>query len=170
MWRHVIISTYGSWLQGDARGFRTRNHKIHSSGDYRTPPPPDEHEGLRIYQQTRDHERIVLPVELKSIVGEAIRVKLQKLGYRLNAISVAPTHSHWLAELPCEKNEAWDVVGQGKSAASLAVRKQLPGGIWAGKGRMIGLPTRTRMLSAYRYILEQDDSWIWSVAMDGEPQ
>jgi hypothetical protein len=33
-WYHVIISTYGGWLHGDPRGFRTRHHRAHVEGDY----------------------------------------------------------------------------------------------------------------------------------------
>ena len=29
-----MFGTYSSWLPGDARGFRNRDHRIHSSGDY----------------------------------------------------------------------------------------------------------------------------------------
>ncbi|MBX9680778.1 MAG: hypothetical protein K2X38_18635 [Gemmataceae bacterium] len=101
VWRHVIVSTYGSWLPGDARGFRSRKHKIPSSGDYKAPPPPDEHAGLRISK--REVEKIILPHDLKQVAGEAIIMKLNKLSYRVNAVSVAPTHSHWLAELPEDK-------------------------------------------------------------------
>src|SRR5205814_7189946 len=53
MWRHVVISTRRSWLHGDRRGFRSRGHRIHSSGDYRDPPPQGEHEGLLGYHETR---------------------------------------------------------------------------------------------------------------------
>jgi len=131
LWRHVIVSTYGSWLPGDTRGFRTRNHKIHSSGDYKSPPPFEEHERLRTYQHAQNREKVVIPEMLKEVVGKAVIAKLQKLGFRINAISVASTHSHWLVELPLEKKEAWEVVGQAKSAASQAVRETIPGGIWA---------------------------------------
>ncbi|HEX3314753.1 MAG TPA: hypothetical protein VHR72_07680 [Gemmataceae bacterium] len=31
------LSTYGSWLPGNPRGFRSRKHRIHSSGDYKNP-------------------------------------------------------------------------------------------------------------------------------------
>ena len=51
MWRHVIISTRRSWLHGDGRGFRSRGHRIHSSGDYKDPPPEGEHSGLLEYQR-----------------------------------------------------------------------------------------------------------------------
>jgi hypothetical protein len=42
-WRHLVIFTHNSWLPGDPRGFRSQNHKILSSGDYKNPPPPGEH-------------------------------------------------------------------------------------------------------------------------------
>ena len=38
-WFHCIGGTYGSWLPGDPRGFRTRHHREHVEGDYRNPPP-----------------------------------------------------------------------------------------------------------------------------------
>jgi hypothetical protein len=51
-WWHVQIGTYCAWLPGDKRGFRNRDHRIDSTGDYRDPPPPDEHAGLREYNET----------------------------------------------------------------------------------------------------------------------
>ena len=39
-WYHCNGSTYGTWLPGDPRGWRSRNHRVHVPGDYRTPPPP----------------------------------------------------------------------------------------------------------------------------------
>jgi hypothetical protein len=45
-WRHCVIGTHNSWLPGDPRGFRAIDHKIHSSGDYKNPPPEGEHSGL----------------------------------------------------------------------------------------------------------------------------
>jgi len=53
MWRHVVLGTRRSWLHGDGRGFRSRGHRIHSSGDYRDPPPEGEHAGLRAYHEKR---------------------------------------------------------------------------------------------------------------------
>ena len=38
-WFHVTAHTYGAWLAGDARGFRTRHHREHVEGDYKHPPP-----------------------------------------------------------------------------------------------------------------------------------
>ena len=46
---HLIWGTYGSWLPGDPRGFRTRRHREHVEGDYKHPPPPGLYEGLHAY-------------------------------------------------------------------------------------------------------------------------
>src|ERR1700722_14324129 len=38
-WFHCMSNTYGTWLRGDPRGWRSRNHREHVDGDYRSPPP-----------------------------------------------------------------------------------------------------------------------------------
>src|SRR3954468_9029001 len=40
-WYHCMGNTYGTWLPGDPRGFRTRLHREHVEGDYRNPPKED---------------------------------------------------------------------------------------------------------------------------------
>jgi hypothetical protein len=40
-WYHCMFHTYGAWLPGDHRGFRTRHHKKHIEGDYNHPPEED---------------------------------------------------------------------------------------------------------------------------------
>jgi len=82
-WWHVIISTRNSWLPGDKRGFRSKNHKIHSSGDYKKPPPIEEHSGLRRYHQERAGDVIRFSDDAKKIVGLAIINKLTKEGFQI---------------------------------------------------------------------------------------
>ncbi len=43
VWFHITCNTYGSWLPGDPCGFRDHDHRIHSSGNYKGPPPAGEH-------------------------------------------------------------------------------------------------------------------------------
>ena len=33
-WYHVMCHTYGTWLPGDPKGFRTRHHREQVEGDY----------------------------------------------------------------------------------------------------------------------------------------
>src|SRR5207249_2399004 len=101
-WRHVVISTWKSWLPGNPRGFRSRHHKIHSSGDYKDPPPEGEHAGLYRFHSKNCGDPIVLPPELRETVGKAIRRKLKEMNCQVLAIAVAATHVHLLVELPEE--------------------------------------------------------------------
>lgn len=48
-WYHVNGNTYGTWLRGSELGFRSRHHRDHVEGDYRHPPPPGWHDGLRAH-------------------------------------------------------------------------------------------------------------------------
>jgi len=45
-WYHCMGNTYGTWLPGDPKGFRTRHHDAHVEGDYRFPPPPGYYDAL----------------------------------------------------------------------------------------------------------------------------
>lgn len=66
-WFHIMWSTYGVWLHGDPRGFRDRFHRIHSSGDYKHPPPKGEHAGLHRYMARIMHKE---PVSLDRSLRE----------------------------------------------------------------------------------------------------
>jgi hypothetical protein len=41
-WYHCTVSTYGTWLPGDERGWRERDHHEHVEGDYKKPPKPSK--------------------------------------------------------------------------------------------------------------------------------
>jgi hypothetical protein len=71
-WRHVIINTRCSWLHGDPRGYRDRDHRTHSSGNYKRPPPAEENEGLRRYFSERARTEIVFHRDLRPIIGRSI--------------------------------------------------------------------------------------------------
>jgi hypothetical protein len=38
-WYHCMGNTFGTWLPGSPKGFRTRHHREHVEGDYKHPPP-----------------------------------------------------------------------------------------------------------------------------------
>jgi REP element-mobilizing transposase RayT len=167
-WRHVIVSTYRSWLPGDQRGFRSRKHKIHSSGDYKEPPPLEEHAGLRSFH-AKGGSKVVIPSDLKELIGRQILAKSEKLELRVNAASVSPTHSHWLLELPEDRKEAKRLIGEIKAIAGQAVRKLIPCGIWARGAKLVAVETPRHQKNVYRYILDQEDAWVWGIAEQAPP-
>ncbi|MFO0965246.1 MAG: hypothetical protein U0793_06630 [Gemmataceae bacterium] len=161
-WRHIVISTVNSWLPGDARGFRTKEHKIHSSGDYKNPPPKGEHVGLWAFSKDISGEPVVIPAAARPVAGKAILKKLRQLGHEVLAIAVAGMHAHLQVELPEDKPEAKQVIGQCKVAASHAIRQTLPGRVWARDGSFKSIKDSAHQRNVFNYILSQQDAWIWS--------
>ncbi len=161
-WRHVVISTVNSWLPGDPRGFRSRKHKIHSSGDYKHRPPPGEHAGLHAYHQRNSGRPVIISPELRPVVGRAILAKLKKLEHQVLAVSVAGMHTHFLAELPDDVALIRHVLGQCKSASSHAIRGRLPGRVWGAGGDYDPVDDPVHHRNVYQYILDQENAWIWS--------
>ncbi len=163
-WRHVILSTLNSWLPGDPRGFRAVDHKIHSSGDYKNPPPPGEHAGLHRYSKALGGAPVVVPKELREIIGTAIRKEMERLSHKLLVISVAATHCHFQVELPDDMKEVRRVMGESKRKASVAVRKQLPGRVWAHDGKYEPIDSGEHQVNVYNYIWnKQAAACIWSL-------
>ncbi len=70
-WRHIVIGTLRSWLHGDERGFRSRRHRVHSSGDDNDPPPPGEHAGLHRYHADGAGDPVDLHLDVRVIICEA---------------------------------------------------------------------------------------------------
>src|SRR5262249_18505582 len=100
-WHHVIITTYGAWLPGDPRGFRTRHHRDHVDGDYKDPPEVGIYESFAL--KNRDalkHDPITLTSAQREFVGKAVKAKLDELDASLIAISVSSQHIHMLLKLP----------------------------------------------------------------------
>ena len=166
MWRHVIISTRRSWLHGDQRGFRTRGHRIHSSGDYRNPPPADEHAGLRAYHRGRARgEAVEIPRTLRE---EMLRVLLGAVGasgVRVLVIAVSRKHAHLLVELPKDRKRVNRIVGKWKSARSPTIRATLRGSVWGEGGKFKPVRTRAHQLRVYGYIRDDQGpgARVWTV-------
>jgi REP element-mobilizing transposase RayT len=163
-WRFVTIGTHNAWRPGDKRGWRSRKHKRHSSGDYKNPPPPEEHQGLRQWVNARAGESVIISGDLRDVVGAQIIQMLTELGHRVLGISVSGCHSHILVELPDDVAEIKAIVGEAKRVSSRAVRKEMPGRIWAGGGDFDPVDTKPHLAAALNYILTKQGpgAWTWS--------
>lgn len=160
-WRHIVISTLNSWLPGDERGFRSRDHKIHSSGAYKNPPPQGEHAGLHRYSQRISGEPIVIPKSLRPTIGEAMIESLKD--HQLLVLSVGGMHAHLLIELPDEIKLIKKIVGDAKNLASRRVRKHMPGRVWAASGGFKRVQDQSHHRRVYKYILDHhgEGAWVW---------
>ncbi len=162
-WFHVILSTYGSWLPGDPRGFRTRHHREHVDGDYKNPPPSGIYEGLHTASQASlKTSPVVLTTEQRVIVGEAIRNRLEELGSTVACLAVGGQHAHVLAKLP--PNEARNVVGEAKKKAWFERRDAgFPEKLWAKRPKCDPVKDRRHQVNVYHYILrhEREGAYVW---------
>ena len=162
-WYQVILNTRCSWLHGDPRGFRSKNHRIHSSGDYKHRPPQGEHAGLYRYHQERGGKPIRIPKDLFPVIGKRLVSKIESQGHRLLAVSLDPHHVHLLVELPGDRKSIRKIVGTWKQAASHAIRERLPGKIWAEDCDPESMKDRNHQRNTFFYILRhgQKDAWTW---------
>ena len=82
------------------------------------------------------------PRELRLKVARKIADSLNRSGFPVIVVAVGPTHAHAVPELPIDLRKYNKILGNAKCDASRAVRKQLPGRIWAkrDKHRMLRNP------------------------------
>ncbi|MEM6506342.1 MAG: hypothetical protein AAGC44_09070 [Planctomycetota bacterium] len=163
-WFHVTVGTYGSWLPGDPRGFRSKGHKIHSSGDHKRSPPAGEHEGLHTYSKKIAHVMVVLPAELREAVGRGFVQVLIGRGHRVLAVSVSGMHLHALAELPGDRPGVKAEIGYAKKGGSRAISKQLPGRVWARDCGLKLIRDEAHHLNTFSYVERhvEEGAFVWT--------
>ncbi|HMO26839.1 MAG TPA: transposase [Tepidisphaeraceae bacterium] len=163
-WFHVIVNTRCSWLHGDPRGFRSREHRIHSSGDYRNPPPKGEHAGLHDWHRRRSDAPVILAPDVRAIVIRAFHEKLASLAHRVIAISCGCHHVHLLAELPRDDDLLTRAIGKCKQLASHRLRASIPGNVWSSGFKLQPIRDRSHFENAYQYIRckQEQGTVVWS--------
>jgi hypothetical protein len=123
-WVAVIVSTHGTWLPGDPRGFRDHDHRIHSSGDSKRPPPSGEHAGLHRYARRHADPEVVIPPELHPPVAETFGEKLLAIGCPPRILAIGKVRGHILFSVGAA--DAKLIIGRAKQLASHRVRDRLP--------------------------------------------
>jgi REP element-mobilizing transposase RayT len=164
-WVHLMWSTYGAWLHGDPRGFRDRFHRIHSSGDYRSPPPPGEHAGLREHVRRIMHkDPVLLGPSLRARALRAILEKAARERLLVVCAAVSATHVHVLARLDPLSIAA--SIGKLKRHSSHAIRDAIPGQVWGARRHVRAIRDRAHQLEAFRYILRHarsEGAAVWRI-------
>jgi len=162
-WYHVILTTYGAWLYGDARGFRTRHHREHVNGDYKNPPPAGKYESLaNRSRESLRHAPIELSLDFREVVGKALVESFQKSSCTVDCAAVATQHGHVLVELPT--GEQRTLAGTAKLTAWFALRdrgwKQK---LWAQRSKAVPINDEDHRAAAHRYILRHREvgAWVW---------
>ncbi|MCC7147313.1 MAG: hypothetical protein IT443_12775 [Phycisphaeraceae bacterium] len=178
-WYHCVLTTYGAWLPGDERGFRTRHHREHVEGDYRDPPPTGMYaERLAAAQQRMKREVVVLDQKGQEVICRALVQKLETLVVKVRITAVSKTHAHLLVcfvdrfrnantspgmAMPGLRKQGegefdWirRVVGVAKKHASHELRRSglraARGGIWGVRGRIVAITSPGHGKSVVAYI------------------
>ena len=95
-WVHCTGSTYGTWLRGDPRGWRSRHHHEHCEGDYRSPPPKGMHDAkLARSRELMKRPGVYLPEDARH-VGCAAMVEALEF-HDAEPIAVCVGRVHWHA-------------------------------------------------------------------------
>ncbi len=170
-WFHVTTHTYGAWLYGDPRGFRTRHHREHVEGDYKNPPPKGKYDDE--YQRSKDSLKqppVILSPEWRKEVGIAMRDKLLQVGAMLLRLSVSGQHVHYLAKMPTAMPKFW--TGLAKKHAWFELRDRgWKGMLWAKGGKATPVKDRKHQLNVYGYIGRHvhEGAWLWSFTDEKRP-
>jgi hypothetical protein len=171
-WFHITAHTYGAWLHGDPKSFRTRHHREHVVGDYKNPPPD-------MYAAKLARSRVLLkqdPVRLEPnwwpIIGAAVRDKLIELGTRLLALSQGATHMHCLGKMPGGPvPREW--VGRAKVASNFKAKEHgYTGKLWAVRCKVNPIKDRPHQINTFFYILNhiKEGAWVWDYRDPDNPR
>ncbi len=163
-WYHVSGSTYGTWVRGDPRGWRARQHREHVEGDYRNPPPEGKYDGLFLYSHhLMKSDPVFLTREQCGLAGRAMVDALRGMGIQLLVLSLDRVHYHLLAKFPGHDVKA--KVGRAKKKASDELSKHgLLGRVWAKGCHVEPAQDRTHQVNAYEYVKdhELEGAWVWT--------
>ncbi len=162
-WCHVTITTYGNWLPGDPRGFRTWDHREHVEGDYKNPPKEDYSARHAANKRRQLSSATFLTPEQRQIVCLAVRERLSLLDVLVICVAMGRCHGHVLAKFP--PGDAREPIGDTKRHAWYRLREQgWNGRLWAKRCGVKSIKDRSHQLNVYRYILkhEREGSFVWA--------
>lgn len=161
-WFHVVLTTYGTWLPGDPRGFRTRHHREHVAGDYRSPPEQDYSARLRRSKSLLKQQPVHLEEDKLAVVGVALVERLRHLGGFVLVAAVNSTHAHMLAKIPAHETRNW--AGLAKKHAWYAMRSSgCSERLWAKRAKFTPVLDQHHRDNCLRYIAahQGQGAWVW---------
>lgn len=157
----VTWTTYGSWLPGDPRGFRTFRGREYVPPSERFAKngediyEPEEYKSLHRRSKELVPDAVKLTESEKRIAIEAFADEIEEIGLNPLIMSVAAEHTHLIAEFG--RFQIRPTVGRLKSAATRAIPN--PGDrnrLWAVDCHMESLKDGDAVENAYNYVREHE--------------
>jgi len=169
-WYHCTVGTYASWLPGDPRGWRERDHHEHVDGDYKNPPPPTNFNAGRF-----QHSQKILTAEPYAIAPNDRdpigRLLLENFAHNQTPIlALAVCKNNFHALIQCADHNPKRILGLAKRHVTFSFspiineqtheRRQ----IWAGEGGIKPIRDREHAVNTFNYILAHinEGGWVWS--------
>ncbi|CAN5439365.1 hypothetical protein BH09PLA1_BH09PLA1_19480 [soil metagenome] len=153
---HCMGNTYGTWLPGDRRGFRTRHHRQDVPFDYKNPPPPQLYDGVEDHaRELMKRDVIFLSVGQRAAALEEMLGSFLKRGISPVAMCVGRIHFHILAPFPDHDPRRWIDIAKKESSHYLKVAGLAPiGGLWAVRCECLPVKDESHRKNAKKYILD----------------
>ncbi len=163
-WYHVTGNTYGTWLPGDPRGWREKDHKKHVDGDYKSPPPAGTGERLLgCSRGAMKHDAVQLDLAQCVIAGQAMAAYLLGKSFDVIVLSLDAIHFHLLGRFP--DGQVRRPAGHAKVNAYYRLRDSgRRGKLWAKSCGVTPIADRAHQVRAFNYIRqhEQVGAWVWT--------
>ena len=104
---HCVGGTYGTWLCGDPRGFRSYQHRTHVDGDYKNLPPEGVYAPIFEYSLNQlKYPPVKLTVIQRQILCHAMIQRMLDDECEPIALAIEINHFHLLARfVPMQMNQ-----------------------------------------------------------------
>ena len=163
-------NTFGTWLPGDPKGFRTRHHREHVDGDYKNPPPKGKYDARwkRSKELMKRDPVYLTPAQRKRAVEEFVR-SFKKWGIELRVLSIDRVHIHALGRLPDRNPRHYVGLAKKESSAYMKRDGLAPdGGLWAVRCKCLPITDREHFDRVVDYIRDHEAKgasvWEWERA------
>jgi hypothetical protein len=158
-WYHLMSHTYGTWLPGDPKGFRTRHHREHIEGDYKNPPPAGRDAGR--WEQSKKlmkRDPIYLDVAQRQRAVLEFVKSFAKQGIELKAIAIDRIHIHGLTRVVDHNPRHHMGVAKRECSHYMKVAGLAPvRGLWAVRCECVPIEHRQHFENVDNYILDHEE-------------
>ncbi len=153
-WYHCMCHTYGTWLPGDPKGFRTRHHREHVEGDYKKPPPKGTYDALHERaKRLMKREPVLLIPRQQDRALEEIVISLLRRDIKLRVVSLDRIHLHIVARFADHNPRHWVGLAKKESSAyCFRVNLAPVGGLWGTRCQCKPIRDAAHLENATRYV------------------
>ncbi len=161
-----MCQTYGTWLPGDPKGFRTQHHREHIDGDYRSPPPAGrDAERWAHAKRIMRREPVYLTLPQRQRAGDEIVRSFAKRHIELKVISIDCVHLHALSPHPDRNPRHHMGIAKRECSHYMKQDNLAPaGGLWGVRCECVPIKDAKHFDNVDRYILDHESKGaaVWS--------